>query len=69
MQIQEIEIINTLETLSSVNVMLHFHRTQEQPSENAIMNYEIRRQDLLEQLNELLASYEVILYARPQSAA
>lgn len=69
MQIHEIEILNTLETLASVNAMLRFHRSQEEQSENAIMNYEIRRIDLLEQLNQLLESYEVVLQTRPKKVA
>ena len=63
------EIINTLEALARINAMLHFHQSQDEPSENSITNYEIRRLDLLEQLNELLAEYELTLYFRPKSVA
>lgn len=69
MQIQEIEIINTLEALARVNAMIHFHESQEEPSENSITNYQIRRLDLLAQLNELLQSYELVLDLAPQKVA
>jgi hypothetical protein len=69
MTLEDAEILNTLETLASVNAMLRFHRSQEEQSENAIMNYEIRRMDLLEQLNQMLESYEVVLQTRPKKVA
>ena len=69
MKVEDIEILNTLETLASINAMLRFHHSQEEPSENATMNYEIRRMELLEQLNQLLESYEIVLQTRPKKVA
>ncbi len=69
MQLQEIEIINTLEALARINAMLHFHQSQDEPSENSITNYEIRRFDLLAQLNALLAEYELTLSFCPKRVA
>lgn len=63
------EIINTLEALARINAMLHFHQAQDEPSENSITNYEIRRFDLLAQLNDLLAEYELIISFRPKNVA
>ena len=65
MNIQDIEIANTLNEIRKVNEMIDFHKAQIEPSQNSINNYITLRIDLVEQLNDLLFRYHLKFTNKP----
>jgi hypothetical protein len=59
MKIEDIEILNTLAEIQKANEMLAFHKSLNNDNSLAVENYLVMREDLLEQLNELLKSYNL----------
>jgi hypothetical protein len=59
MKIEDIEILNTLSEIQKVNDMISFHEKSGNENSIAIENYLVMREDLLEQLNELLKAYNL----------
>ena len=59
MRIEDVEIVNTLNEIQKVNDMIVFHQSFGETSGIAIENYQTIRQDLLDQLNVLLRTYNL----------
>lgn len=49
-----------LESIEELNRMIAFHR-DESKDDSMKSQYEIMRQELLEELNEVLASYQIVI--------
>lgn len=66
MEIQDeidIQIFHTLEKIKRINKHIAFHKSAESPDEFAIEQWEDIRNDLVRQLQELLAEIDVPLQA------
>lgn len=68
MKIEDIEILNTLSEIQKVNDMILFHESSGNGNSIAIENYLVMREDLLDQLNELLKSYNLTFSVRAEAA-
>ena len=64
MKIEDIEILNTLSEIEKVNDMITFHENAGNGNSLSVENYLVMREDLLEQLNELLKSYNLTFQVR-----
>lgn len=53
------EITTTLEQIQKVNQMIAYHSTFAEPDQNALDNFQDLRNDFLQQLSELMASFDL----------
>lgn len=68
MKIEDIEILNTLSEIQKVNEMIAFHENLDNTNSISMENYLVMREDLLEQLNDLLKSYNLTFSVRAKAA-
>ncbi len=59
MKIEDIEIVNTLNEIQKINDMIALHQGFGENGSIALDNYQLMREDLLEQLRQLLHTYNL----------